>query len=348
MDLNFKVRWPLSIFCHSKGIALILVLWVITILSVIVLEFCYGMRTEINITKNYKSEIQQYEMAVGGIERAIAELIYKHDPEVQAIRKTSTQEKLSSEQKEWLTDGRPYDIIYGNGSCEVRIISESGKININRISESLLRKIIGNLGLKEEERDILVDSILDWRDPDDFYRLNGAENDYYQSLKEPYRCKNGDLDSIEELLLVRGVTPKIFYGEKRIEKDVKIKQVGLRDIFTIYSMGEQIDINSANLLVLRYGLRIPEEISQQIIKARDEKPFENQTDLLRRIPELTPFFGEIGRLILYKSTLPYYTIEAKSKGNEEGGKRGLKAIVKIDRNEKRGYKVIQWIDAITE
>jgi general secretion pathway protein K len=75
-----------------------------------------------------------------------------------------------------------------------------------------------NLGVEGEARDIIVDSILDWRDADDFYRIHGAENDYYQSLKEPYRCKNGNFDSIEELLLVRGITPALFYGRKGPKK----------------------------------------------------------------------------------------------------------------------------------
>jgi general secretion pathway protein K len=49
-------------------------------------------------------------------------------------------------------------------------MSEAGKVNINLVSESLLRKIIGNLGLEGEQRDIVVDSIMDWRDPDDSTR----------------------------------------------------------------------------------------------------------------------------------------------------------------------------------
>ena len=93
------------------------------------------------------------------------------------------------------------------------------------ISEGLLRKIIGNLGLEGETRDIVVDSILDWRDPDDFYRVNGAENEYYQSLKEPYNCKNGHLDSIEEFLLIRGITPDLFYGRKNIKEGEEVLKV---------------------------------------------------------------------------------------------------------------------------
>ena len=71
----------------GKGVALIMVLWVITILSVVVLEFCFAMRTEVNIAKNFKEELQLYAMAEGGVQRAIAELVYKHDP------RSSTDEK---------------------------------------------------------------------------------------------------------------------------------------------------------------------------------------------------------------------------------------------------------------
>lgn len=324
-----------------------MVLWVMAILTVIVLEFCFAMRTEVHITKNYKEELQLYAMADGGIQRAIAELVYKHDPKVQQLRKSLKLEEIPPETAEWVADGRPYDLPFDQGKCEIRVISEAGKININIVSESTLRKIIGNLGLEGETRDIVVDSILDWRDPDDFYRLNGAENDYYQSLKEPYNCKNGPLDSIEELLLVRGVTPELFYGKKSKKKEEegkKVGQVGLKDIFSIYSPGEQIDINSASPTVLKSVLRIPEEVSRQIVNARQDKAFENQQDLISRVPELSPFIGEIGRLIVYRSTLFYYTIESQGMKIEEGPFRRLKAIVKIDPREKAGYKILQWMD----
>ena len=98
-------------------------------------------------------------------------------------------------------------------------MGEAGKVNINTVADATLRKMIGQLGLEGEARDVVVDSILDWRDPDDFYRINGAENDYYQSLKEPYNSKNGNLDSIEELLLVRGVTPDPLLRQEGTKKE---------------------------------------------------------------------------------------------------------------------------------
>lgn len=326
-----------------------MVLWVIAILSVVVLEFCFGMRTEANIAKNFKEELQLYAIAEAGFERAAVELIYKHDPRVQQLRRSFKIEEIPPEKREWLTDGSSYPLIFDQGSCEVRIRGEGGKININTVSETTLRKIIGNLGLETEKRDIVVDSILDWRDPDDFYRLNGAENDYYRSLKDPYDCKNDNLDSIEELLLVRGVTPELFHGRKRSlggEEEGKIDQVGLKDIFSIYSPGEQIDINSATAFVLTYVLGIPEDVSRLIVGARAEKRFDNPQDLLQRVPAISPFIGDAGRFILYQSFTPYYTIESKATNKEGDAIRRLKGIIKIDQTEKKGYKIIEWIDTL--
>ena len=65
---------------------------------------------------------------------------------------------------------------------------------------------------QDHHADIIVDSILDWKDADDLHRLNGAESDYYLSLPNPYRAKDANFDTLEELLLVRGVTPEILYG----------------------------------------------------------------------------------------------------------------------------------------
>ncbi len=337
---------------QPRGVALIMVLWVVTILSVIALEFCFAMRTEVNITKNYKEEVQLYAIAEGGVHRAIAELILKHDPRIQQMKKGLTGEEVPSEKKEWVADGRPYSLSYDQGVNEIRIMGEAGKVNINGVPEKTLRNILGQLGLQGEKKDTVADSIMDWKDPDDFTRLNGAENDYYQSLKEPYNCKNGNLDSVEELLLVKGVTPDLFYGRKAIKKEddeaekSSASRIGLKDIFSIYSLGGQIDVNCATVPVLRVVLGIPKDMAQRIVKAREEKRFEHQQDLLLRVPDLAPFIGEIAGLITYQSTLPYYTIESRGRGKDRTSVRGLKVIVKVDPADDKGYKVIQWVDVL--
>jgi general secretion pathway protein K len=333
----------------SKGIAFIMVIWVITILSVVVLEFCFAMRTEVNITRNYQEELQLYAAAEGGVQRAIAELILKHDSRMQQMRRNPKEGEALAEYIEWVTDGRDYKVPFERGECAVRVMGEGGKVNINRVTDTVLRKIVSSLGLEGEARDVVVDSILDWRDPDDFIRINGAENDYYRSLKDPYDCKNGNLDSVEELLLIRGVTPELFYGkkEKSITGEIaKEEPIGLKDIFSVYATGEQIDINSTSLPVLRIVLGLPLEVCRLILKAREEKGFDNIEELKQRVPDVVPFLGEAGKFILFGGANPFYTVEAR--GRSQGGNsiRGIRAIVKIDIRDKDGYKMIQWLDSL--
>jgi hypothetical protein len=125
----------------------------------------------------------------------------------------------------------------------------------------------------------------------------------------------------------------------------------LKDIFSIYSLGGQIDINSATSVALKMILGIPEGLSQKVVKAREEKAFDNQLDLLQRVPELRPFFeGDPERqsLILYGKTIitSYYSIESRARMKEGEMARGLKVIVKIDSKEKEGYKFVQWMDRL--
>lgn len=82
---------------------------------------------------------------------------------------------------------------------------EGAKLNINTASRDMLLKLPG---MTVE----IADAIIDWRDEDQTSSENGAESSYYQSLPQPYRCKDGPFESVEELLLVKGMTPQLLYG----------------------------------------------------------------------------------------------------------------------------------------
>jgi general secretion pathway protein K len=343
MKVSRRFQLPSALPGDSKGIAFLMVLWVITILSIVVLEFCFAMRTEVEITRNDQEEVQLYAAAEGGMQRAIAELMLKHDARFQQIRRMPKEGEALAEYKEWVTDGRDYRIPLGRGECTVRVMGEGGKVNINRTSEAALRKIVSSLGLEGAAIDIVVDSILDWTDKDDFIRTNGAESDYYHSLKAPYDCKNANLDSVEELLLIRGVTPELFYGKKGIPKG-EVASIGLKDIFSVYA-GEQVDLNSASLPVLRVVLGFPLEACRLLVMARQEKGFENMEELKQRVPDVVPFLGDAGKLIVFGGMNPFYTVEARGKGAGGNSIRSIRAVVKIDPRDKDGYKIIQWLDS---
>jgi len=331
----------------QRGIALILVLWVLTLLSVLVMEFCFSMRTEINITRNFKETSQLYYCAQGGIQRAIAEAIYRNDPAIHARRQNLNAEDSSGIDLEWRLDGTPQALSFEGAEVEVRIKNESGRINLNRASDVIIRKVMKYFLEAGEQRDTVVDSILDWRDPDDLHRINGAENDYYRSLSEPYDCKNADFDSVEELLLVREITPELFSGKRvKGEAEEEAPAVGLRDLFTVFSTATNVDINSAPWEVILVLFGIPADLAKRVVEIRGEWPFANLSDLSLRVPELVPFLPEVQGFLGFSQTTPYYSIASVAKMRLGQSVRGLECVVKIDGQEESGFKMVMWKDVL--
>ncbi|HEX8948719.1 MAG TPA: hypothetical protein VF790_07150, partial [Dissulfurispiraceae bacterium] len=176
-----------------------MVLWVLIILTAAVLSFSFLSRTDAFSTLSFKEGMERKFLAEAGMERAIMELFY--------LKQNAGALVVDKKTEAWKADGTPYDVQWGEGSYTVSIMGESGKLDINTVSEAVLKNLLLNHGVKDEEADGIVDCIMDWKDPDDLVRLHGAESDYYMSLPNPYKAKNADFDTLEELLLVKGVTP---------------------------------------------------------------------------------------------------------------------------------------------
>jgi len=332
----------------EKGIALFLVLWVLALLSVIVGEFCFAMRTEVNVTRNFKEQTEAYYIALAGLNRAIGELIRNEFARQKGKKPESKGEENEEESKSsWRMNVDIAPVPFGQGQFEVKIGNESGKININGANESLLKMMLNAFDIEEQQKSVIIDSIMDWRDKNHLHRLNGAEDSYYGSLPEPYECKNGDFDSVEELLMVRGVTPEIFYG-------------GLRDLITVFKPPERrkklsagyrviahdfdkININAASKKMLLALPSMTDDLTQAILDYRKEADFKSLTEVSSLVgPDV---YNAISPYITLE-TSPFYTIT--SVGKVEGSKirQGVKALIVIDRKLKKGYRLVQWRDGI--
>ncbi len=226
---------------QTGGVALVLVIWVVVVLVAIVGEFSYSMRTEINITRNFKEEEEAYQLALAGLEQAKAEILNVKDLSRMYVDDNGVlifdPEEESPQRKGEL----------GNGSFQYTIANEDGRLNLNTATIEQLRNIFVIAGVESKEIDAIVDSIFDWRDADDLHMLNGAEDDYYQSLDRPYNCKDGPFYMPEELLLVKGMTSGIFYGSLTDAKE-KVPD-GVGKYFTVYGSGV-INKNTAPEVVL--------------------------------------------------------------------------------------------------
>jgi general secretion pathway protein K len=309
-----------SILFQQKGIALMMVLWILTILMVIVFSFSYLARTESFSSRAFKEGWENKFLAEAGIERAIMELFY---------RKLNPQNLGEEEQEPWRIDGTEQVDSLGGGYYRVRLVDESGKIDLNLAPEVILRNLLNSLNLPGEDKDLLVntivDSILDWKDPDDFHRLNGAESDYYQSLPHPYKAKNGNFDTVEELILVKGVTAEILYGNDQ--------KPGLVDFLTVQAKTNKINLNSASKPVLLALPGMTPEIAEAVAAYRQDKEIQS-------LQEIAGLLGEAqAQLAPYVTVAAGNTFTIESRGYKKDGQAGygIQAKVVLEGNNQYRY-----------
>lgn len=211
---------------QSRAMVLIVVVYIVATLSALAFALSFRSRIAIKSSVFLIEKIRQDKIA-----NAIC---------VQACRMlTVDDQNVDSPDEIWAGRHKfiPPDV---NGWEAVwKLIDESSKININLAYSDMLLK----LKCLDEAT---VASVLDWLDQDDIPNPDGAEDNYYVSLEPGYNCKNGAIDNIAELLLIKGVSPQIYYGSNPTGEE---NSLGLNNLLTIYGDGK-ININTASKTVL--------------------------------------------------------------------------------------------------
>jgi general secretion pathway protein K len=236
----------------QRGIALVMVLWLTVLLAVIGSSFAYSMRGEALAARNTMSLAQARAAADGAVERTFFEL----------SRPRVTQEPW------WAADGQPHTFNDGDVALTVVAYDESARIDLNSAAEPLLKGLLQNVGgLDADTAQRALDAIVDWRDPDDLKRPNGAEAPDYQAAGSKYVPTNSPFESVGELQRVLGMTPAL--------------TARLVPSLTVYSRQAGVNLATAGREVL---LAMPNATPEQVdtyIAARDEA-------LKNRLP-LPPF-----------------------------------------------------------
>ncbi len=260
------MREARDILCRESGFALIMVLWVVIILMVIAMSFSLLAKTETRSALYFRDSVAEGLLAQAGLERAILEIYYRQAN----LNKTIIPDSGEVSR----VDGTIIEGNIGDDRYVVRIFNEAGRINLNTLNDQnkiILDNLLVNLGVPKETADTIVDSALDWMDKDPLHRLNGAEDDYYQSLPSPYKTKNGPFDTVEELLLVKGVTPDILFGTK--------EQNGLIQFVTVYGEASKINVNFAPKEVIMALPDISEERAAKVVDQRKQMELKSLDDV---------------------------------------------------------------------
>ena len=304
---------------EKRGVAIVIVLWVVMVLSLLISGFAFTMHVETQVASFARKELKAEMLARSGIEVARMQLILH--------QQSSTDAGFDALNQDWATNESLYvDHELGDGIYNVKITDEEAKIPINTVTDLQLKRLLGLLGVDPFDGDIIVDSILDWREPGDLARLNGAKNDYYQSLSPPYQAKNAPLDRVEELLLVRGVTPELYHGTATENQEAHLS---FPELFTTMTSGK-VNVNTASSIVLQAMLNIYDQQVQTVLSRRDgpdgvpgtedDVPFRSVEEFLGSVGNLDPATrGLAGSLVGVSSS--FFTV--KSTGVVGGVKRTL-------------------------
>ncbi len=242
---------------RQQGLALIMVLWITVLMTVLAGSYALSARTENLQSSVLFGSTQARFMAEAGLNRAVYEL-RNPDPETR-----------------WIGDGRVYRMAMDGAEIEIRITDDTGKIDLNLASDELLAGLFMSLGMEFEEAMEYVDKVVDWRDPDNLPRLNGAEDDDYAAEGYPYGAKDNSFDTVPELQQVMGINYEMF---RRLEPAI-----------TVYSGRRDINIGFAPPEALMALVGVTPELAQDFIGQRHQV-----SDLNEPLPELIA--GQTGQL----------------------------------------------------
>ncbi|MBU1061312.1 MAG: general secretion pathway protein GspK [Candidatus Omnitrophica bacterium] len=334
---------------NNKGGILIISLWSLCLLSIFALNLGYGVRQKIILVQRLDERSKLHFIAVSGVKSAIVSLKKEGEEE------TDIEKMYDSLSDGWSDNmGAFKDIQVGDGTFSVSydyideradllltrygLIDEERKININKIDQTVLRDLFRNvLDFNEIESQELAASIVDWRDSDSelSIALGSAEDYDYRTLTYPYEAKDAEIEVLEELLLVKGMSVEFLNK--------------LRDYITIYGDGK-ININTASkdvFLALGLDRFLAEKIllfrkgEDGVITTPDDNIFEQPSNIvsdLSQYSHLSEFeVAELNRVVdRYLGTKSdHFMVKSVAKLNNK--RNTTEVICVINRNGKILY-----------
>ena len=222
---------------QRRGALLLVTLLIVSLLGLLGASFAFRMQADFNAVAA-QQQLQQARLAAeDGIDKVCLLLrdqrfdVDKWYNNPNALRrqlvwspdKVGGSESIADQEA---VEGRPawrFSVVAyemptqdNDGDTKIRygVTDEASKININTASRAQLLALFDQLKLEDVTSEQLADALIDWRDQDDIpISSNGAESSYYNTLDPPYKCKNRPLETVEELLMVKGFNGRILYGE---------------------------------------------------------------------------------------------------------------------------------------
>lgn len=316
-----------------RGSALLTVLWLTAALAAIGIAVASNVRGESERTSSAVDDTKAAFEARGAIDRAALRMLW-----------ASTTPALEGQPIFWRYAVPSMDLSFPGAEVHVDIIPEAAKLNLNFMKASDAARLLLILGLGEDAALETGAAIADWRTRPE----NGSESpfdQYYLSRTPSFLPRHSSYVESEELLLVKGVTPELYYGTTLPPGP---RRVGLRDCVSAYGGGPSVDINTAEPAVLLAIGLAPADV-ESIVAMRKVRPVVEY----QRLQEIQQALGEPGKNLRYGG-VTMYTLKATARlrlpdGRLSDMRRTSAALVKFDLPNNKGnypinYEVIRWYD----
>jgi general secretion pathway protein K len=250
---------------RESGSALLSVLWLAAALAAVSFSLSNTVRSETERAATAVEGTRAYYVAAGAVQRAYMEVLWEYQSPNPA-KPLFTKPVVT------------LDYEFPEGLAHVEVIPESSMLEINKASPEELIRLCMALGMEAGGARQVAMAIDDWRRPGG---QSSPFDAYYQSLTPSFLPSHTSFQEIEELLLVKGVTPELFYGTyvpgpDRPGAPRLVRREGLVDCLSALPGDGRIDANSAPPAVLAAIGMTPSSI-EALIAQRRVKPFDGAT-----------------------------------------------------------------------
>jgi general secretion pathway protein K len=307
---------------NRRGSALLTVLWLSAALAAISLAVASNVRGETERASTNVGDAKAYFIARGAIERA--ELHMQWGPDFYKY-------------------GQPaMDFVFPDAEARVEIVPESSKLSANFATPEELMRLLIALSVPEEQAGEMAAALIDWRTPVSPERQSPFDS-FYLSQSPSFLPRHASFMENEEMLLVKGITPDLYYGTS-----LDGSRAGLRDCLSAYSTGAALDVNTARAETM-IAVGISPEDAATIVRSRASHPILDY----RELGSIQTSVGIAGqRLRIGGNSM--FTLRATARMREPGGKlsdlrRTVAALVKRwlpgnSLGKAPGFEVVRWYD----
>jgi len=310
---------------NRRGSALLTVLWLTAALSAIGLAVANNVRGETERAATNVEDVKAFFIASGAIQRAVLHMNWG---------------------KPFYTPGMPgMDLDFPAASVHVEIIPETSKLGLNSSRVDDFARLLTILGVPGDNAAETAAAIVDWRTPDPLHA--SLFDAFYLAQSPSFLPPHTSFTETGELLLVKGITPDLFYGTS-LGLDQGRAHAGLRDCVSVYGGGGGIDINTAQPETMQaVGLSAGD--AAELVTMRKAQGMITPLQYAGIRQSLGPSGNRLG---IGGSTM--FTLRATARMKQADGKlsdlrRTVGALIKFwsagnTQNVPPGFQIVQWFD----